>query len=114
MARSIKRRFLPCAFVGSALAIYVLVAADILQASAYELCTLLETRLCSARHRQALRFKFNTLRWRDRKETVKEFDTLVRSAALALPESILEGILLDRAISAFKYAKPGFIDLRNV
>ena len=100
VARGTQRRLLPCAFVGSALAIYELLAADNLHASADELWTLLEARLCNNSHRRALRLKFNMLRWRDGKETVNEFATRVRSAALALPERISDEVLVDRFVQS--------------
>ena len=94
------RRLLPCAFCGSALTIYETIAAENLHFSAEELWTELGHRLCNASHRRALRLQFDTIAWRETKETINEFAGRVRTAALMLRSTIPDEIMLDRFVQS--------------
>lgn len=55
----------------------------------------MDTILRNTNHRRALRLKFNTLSWRDGKETASELAARVWSAALAFSGKSSDGDLLD-------------------
>lgn len=107
------RRLLSCGFHGSALAIYEAVAAENLHFTAEELWTRLAHRLCNASYRTALRLQFDTVTWRETKEMVSEFAGRVRTAALMLPNTIPDEIMLDRFVQS-PHAKFGLVDSRHI
>ena len=58
------------------------------------------TALCNPSHRQALRLQFDMIAWRETKETISEFAGCVRTAALMLPITIPDEIMLDRFVQS--------------
>ena len=91
-----ERRLMPSAFEKDAQRVYEEVAGSSFEASAEELWSLLEVRLCTKAHRSALQDKFFNMKWNERKESVATYAERHRSASIALPTATKTDVLLNR------------------
>ena len=90
-----ERRLMPSAFEKDAQRVYEEVAGSNLKASAEELWSLLEVRLCNKAHRSALQDKFFNLKWNERKESVATYAERLHSDSIALPTATTTDVLLN-------------------
>ena len=89
-------RVLPLAFDSDARHVYEEIAGVHPDADCDELWELLEKRLCNEVHQSALRDRFLSMTWNEKRETFERFAWRLRSASLLLPETIDDGLLLNR------------------
>lgn len=91
-----EKRLLPLAFDGDARFVYEEIAGNNPNATCNELWEILGKRLCNDIHQSSLRDRFFAMKWNEKKETFGRFAWRLRSASLLLPETVDDGLLLNR------------------
>ena len=93
---SSRMRLILQAFEGDARHVFEEIANSDPDMDSAELWTRLEKRLCNSVYQSALRDKFFSISWCDKRESFDKCASRLRSAALTIPDAIEEGIMLNR------------------